>query len=576
MFATLWRSLNRSSARTERAAPRASRPGPRRCRPRLETLEDRTVLNAGALETTFGTNGVVVSPPFTDGLHDVAESVAIQSDGSIVVAGTSQGSTSLDFSVARYTPDGSLDKNFGSGGHVLTDFLHGNDVARGVALQVLNGKTYIVAAGFAWNGSRDEFAVVRYSPDGSLDTSFGSGGKVMVGFTGDARANAVAVQTNGRIVLAGMNGSAGNAFLLARLTSTGSLDTTFNGTGKVATDMGGLADARSVVLQADGKIVVAGLCIQSTPADFALARYTPLGALDPMFGTGGKVLTDFAGDVDVASGVVVQADGKIVAGGRAKVGGQEVFALARYTPGGALDPMYGTGGKVTTSFNGGTCRANAITLQADGKIVAAGSQGPIPDGCEFALARFTTGGALDKTFGTGGLVATRLESGNNQSQALGVALQANGTIVAAGLYENFETGGTFHVALALYQGDPLLALPPPLRNVTPLLHLFSKPLPGSPQGRQQRRRVTLLNTSGEAITGPLWLVLDHLPRKVRLRHKAGVTTVQGTPGSPYVAVALPGGVLNPGQRVSIVLDFSNPRMRKIHYTPLVLEGGGVL
>ena len=242
--------------------------------------------------------------------------------------------------------------------------------------------------------------------------------------------------------------------------ASGALDATFGIGGKVTTDFAGDSDeARGVVLQPDGKIVAAGAANtegsrdRGSGGDFALARYNPNGALDATFGTGGKVTTDFNGDDDAAFGVVLQPDGKIVAAGAAKTSyrGQD-FALARYNPNGTLDATFGTGGKVTTDFNGDDDAAFGVVLQPDGKIVAAGAAKTSYRGQDFALARYNPNGTLDATFGTGGKVTTDF---NGDDAAFGVVLQPDGKIVAAGA-ANTEgsrdrgSGGDF--ALARYLG----------------------------------------------------------------------------------------------------------------------------
>jgi uncharacterized delta-60 repeat protein len=143
-------------------------------------------------------------------------------------------------------------------------------------------------------------------------------------------------------------------------------------------------------VQGDGKLVAAGYALTETSRDFALARYQPNGSLDAGFGTGGKVTTDFTGFVDEANGVAVQADGKLVAVGVARFPtGLDFsdFALARYQPNGTLDAGFGTGGKVTTDFSGGEDLGQAVAVQGDGRLVAAGLTAT-PTCCDFALARY--------------------------------------------------------------------------------------------------------------------------------------------------------------------------------------------
>jgi uncharacterized delta-60 repeat protein len=315
---------------------------------------------------------------------------------------------------------------------VTTDFAGGSDLAFGVALQP-DGK--IVAAGTATRGATiiSDFALARYNPDGSLDATFGSAGKVTTDFGGDSdRAQSVALQPDGKIVAAGTTstpGVSGADFALARYNPDGSLDATFGSAGKVTTDFGGGAEA--VALQPDGKIVAAGSASPGATifSDFALARYNPDGSLDATFGSGGKVTTEFTANFDQANTVALQPNGKIVAAGRTGAGTSHDFALARYNPDGSLDATFGSGGKVTTDFTGGSDQAFGVALQPNGKIVAAGTAhtGTI---LEFALVRYKKHGGLDPSFGSGGKVTTDFTGSNDL--AFGVTLQPDRKIVAVG------------------------------------------------------------------------------------------------------------------------------------------------
>ncbi|HQH86392.1 MAG TPA: tandem-95 repeat protein, partial [Anaerolineaceae bacterium] len=203
-------------------------------------------------------------------------------------------------------------------------------------------------------------------------------------------AHAVAVQADGKIVAAGYteNGSTYD-FALARYNSDGSLDTTFSGDGLLTTDFGSDSDyACAVALQADGKIVAAGSADNGSNTDFALARYNPDGSLDITFSGDGKLTNDFGSGYDHAQAVAVQADGKIVAAGYASNGSNDDFALARYNPDGSLDTTFSGDGLLTTAFGSGNDGADAVAVQADGKIVAAGSAYN-GSNLDFALARYT-------------------------------------------------------------------------------------------------------------------------------------------------------------------------------------------
>ena len=244
-------------------------------------------------------------------------------------------------------------------------------------------------------GSGQDFAIARYSFKGDLDTTFGTQGKVITDFGGDDRAEAVALQSDGRIVVAGRSGG---DFALARYTTTGALDTTFDGDGLVTTDFSGGQDAAfAVAVQPNAEIIVAGATAAGGSSDFALARYTPDGSLDaspgPLeagFGVDGLVTTDFGGtDPEGAAGLALQQDGGIVAVG----GALSDFALARYDFVGGPDPTFGTGGKLTTDFTG-VDTAEAVVVQADGKIVVGGTTSA---GDDFAVARYQGGSSQGST-----------------------------------------------------------------------------------------------------------------------------------------------------------------------------------
>jgi uncharacterized delta-60 repeat protein len=326
-----------------------------------------------------------------------------------------------------FAAGGELDTTFGGDGKVTTSFT-GGGYANAVAIQS-DGK--IVAAG----GTGTKFAVARYDTDGALDPTFGTDGKVTTGFTDGGSANAVAIQSDGKIVAVGISGGlSSEEFAVARYDTDGALDSTFGTDGIVTTDLTpGWDEAKGVAIQANGKIVAAGL---GTPGSlwrprFALARYRSDGTLDTSFGDGGTVLTKF-GMGAVARAIVLQPDDKMVVAGTA--GGS--FAVARYGPHGGLDTSFGNQGKVVTLLPGDAPgNANAIALQPDGKIVVAGSY----DFFRFALARLRVHGKLDTTFGGDGFVITDVGQGGEQWVS-GLVIQSNGRIVAAGTGGPHEYG----------------------------------------------------------------------------------------------------------------------------------------
>jgi uncharacterized delta-60 repeat protein len=346
-----------------------------------------------------------------------------------------------------------------AGGTAWWDYWPANGGANAVALQP-DGK--IVATGIGEPSlNAHDFMLARYGADGVPDSNFGKNGKVLTDFGGSESANALAIQSDGKIVVVGYSNASGSYdFALARYTTNGTLDTSFGTGGKVLTDFGsGSTDlATALAIQPNGEIVVAGYSLaKDRTDDFALARYTASGTLDASFGTGGEVLTSFGSSASGrAEAVAIQRNGEIVLAGGTSGPKLNKFALARYTTSGTLDKSFGTGGEVLTGFRSSNhSSADGIAIQKNGKIVAVGSTRHAGV-THFALARYTARGLLDPRFGTGGRVLTRFGS-SSQSQALAVAIQADGKIVAAGYgtyvvkFPEFDcSGDRDSIALARY------------------------------------------------------------------------------------------------------------------------------
>ncbi|HVE58281.1 MAG TPA: delta-60 repeat domain-containing protein, partial [Pyrinomonadaceae bacterium] len=380
--------------------------------------------------------------------------VAIQADGKIVVAGNLVKNWNSDFALVRYNPDGSLDTSFDGDGKVITPVLIGNDYARNVAIQA-DGK--IVAIGFSYNGATEDFAVVRYNPNGSLDTSFDGDGKVTTDFLGATdQAHAVAIQTDGRILVGGnaANGTF-NSIAIARYNTDGALDTSFDSDGKVLTDiLAGHDNANSLAVQTDGKIVAAGQSSVGVGWQIGLVRYNPNGSLDSSFDGDGKLTTVVLGNSDLANSVAIQTDGKIVIGGfcGGMVSGHYVngFAVVRYNPNGSLDTSFDGDGKATTVILSGNNVANALAIQTDGKIVAAGySDNDTAFEKFFSVVRYNANGSLDASFDEDGKTTNSV--GSRISSAQAVAIQSDGKIVVAG--NGYLLNNDVDFALARYNAD---------------------------------------------------------------------------------------------------------------------------
>ncbi|MFN2438826.1 MAG: T9SS type A sorting domain-containing protein, partial [Chitinophagaceae bacterium] len=341
---------------------------------------------------------------------DEGRSIAVQSDGKVVVAGRSD--NGIDFGVVRYNTDGTLDNTFDGDGIVVTSISPSNDVASGVAIQS-DGK--IVVAGYSLVGTTFDFALVRYNTDGSLDNTFDGDGIVTTPIgSGDDIGRSLVIQGDGKIVVAGytFNGT-NNDFAAARYNTDGTLDNTFDTDGKVSDAIGaGNDEARSVIIQTDGKLVLAGRSNNGTNDDFALIRYNINGSLDNTFDTDGKVTTAVGTGNDVINDIARQGDGKLVVAGRSLVSGIDHVVLGRYNTNGSPDNTFDGDGFVITPIGATDDNARAVVLQNDAKIIAAGFSFNGTDN-DFALARYNPNGTLDNTFDGDGKVTTDFASSDD-------------------------------------------------------------------------------------------------------------------------------------------------------------------
>ncbi len=389
----------------------------------------------GGLDRCFNFTGKV-STTIGSSISATARAVAIQPNGKIVVVGTSLSRFTYDFTIVRYNPNGSLDNNFGAAGIQRTDFAFGTDQANAVAVQS-DGK--IVVAGSSSSDTDSNFALARYNPNGSLDTTFGGTGKIVTSLSlGADVATSMALQSDGKIVVAGYDFSPlqGNNFALARYNLDGSLDTTFGVGGKKQTTFTASSDdqANAVAIQSDGKIVLAGYSRDdagSAKNVGALARFNPDGSLDISFDSDGKLIIDHEGIDTYIHALIIQTDGKIVVAGATDVG--HVFmSVERFESDGQPDTGFGKNGFQGISFSGTADVAFALAVQPDGKIIV-GGQGHIDnvsvDLDDFGLARLNTNGSPDLAFGTDGKLVTNL---NGSDTAFALAIQRDGKIVAAG------------------------------------------------------------------------------------------------------------------------------------------------
>ena len=341
---------------------------------------------AGVLDTTFSGDGQVTID--IDSEHDLAYSVAIQSDGKIVVGGVSgYASANAEFGLARLTSAGELDTSFSTDGKLEVGFGFGDDILGSVAIQ---GDGKVVAAGYGHNGTNFDVAVARVSTSGVLDTDFSDDGKVLVP-VGDGHdyGYAVEVASDGDIVVAGSShNGADDDVAVVRLTTTGVLDTAFDSDGLVTTAIGGGADVgRSLAIASDGDIVVAGSSNNGANEDVAVVRYTSAGALDTEFSADGKATFIVGSADDNGRAVAIQSDGKIVVVGESNNGANDDVAVLRLSAAGALDTGFSGDGTLTTGIGSGNDVGYGVAVASTGRIVVAGVSRGVDD--DFAVVAYT-------------------------------------------------------------------------------------------------------------------------------------------------------------------------------------------
>jgi uncharacterized delta-60 repeat protein len=408
------------------------------------------------LDPAFGFGGEVLTD-FGFGRDDQALALAIQPDGKIVAAGrASIPGNGTDFAVARYNPDGSPDSSFGLAGIATVDFFGSNDRATGVAVQP-DGKIVVGGDVFNTNTGNTDFGLARLNADGSVDNSFDLDGKVTTDLSLNDLANALILQPDARIVLAGsvLDSQFTKDFALVRYNSDGSLDSGFGSGGKVVTDFFHNSDeVSSAILCPDGSLLAVGFAGgATTQRDFAIARYNTDGSLDTTFGIGGKATIDFFGRIDEARGVAVQPDGRIVLAGSAFNGTTLAdFGLTRFNADGTLDTSFGTSGKVTTDFFRNLDEAQAVVVLADGSIIAAGRAFASGSNSDFALVGYDGNGKLNPDFGVNGRLTTDFRGKSDQGFKMVLDLDSRLVVAGAATVANFSQD--FAVARYLLQLAP--------------------------------------------------------------------------------------------------------------------------
>jgi uncharacterized delta-60 repeat protein len=447
---------------------------PRRCpyRPRLEALEDRCLLSAGALDPTFGAGAGFVSTSLSNATQDTAGRVLVQPSGNIVVVGgtsvpvtttTKHGSTTSNvpaFGVVTYNADGSLDTAFGSGG-IVRQLFAGSSAVHNLtaALEPMGtaGDSKILLAGMDYAGQY-RVAMMRLNANGTLDTTFGNNGQVVTLIpTSGINSVGIAVTSSGQILAVGED-YPNNTVVLARYNPDGSLDTTFGSGGEATTPFSNNLKVRAMALQPDGKIVVAATYQTGTnanPADEGMAlRYNTNGSLDTTFGNGGIAATAIPFGVSPNTSYRAVAvypnagtanDGKIIAVGTVTGPGtpgappnETEFAAVRYNPNGSLDTTFGGGAGYEVipdpTITYPKDYADGVAIESDGKLIIVGNSDGGPGVTYSQVVRLNVDGSLDNTFGKGGHVVTAIGTTTNGTTSFfeGVAIQPDGKIDAVG------------------------------------------------------------------------------------------------------------------------------------------------
>ena len=391
------------------------------------------------LDTSFSGDAMAITA-FTGG-QDRGVGAVVQSDGKVVVAGTSDyHGTGSKYAIARYDTNGSLDTSFSGDGKKELDLCGSNNrnQVHDIALQS-DGK--IIVAGYCLSSTQD-FALVRFNTNGSVDTSFNSAynGVAVTNIEGADQLKAIAIQNDGKIVAAGTSGN--GKFSLARYDSNGTLDNTFDSDGKVTLVVGDASSCgaftggsiEGVAIQSDGKIIVSGLVCYSGNWTVYAERFENNGSVDTSF-----ITSPISGDGDLyVEDMAMQKDGKIVVVGyRYKSGSSNRMFVCRYNTNGMPDTTFDSDGKVETLI-GSRSEAYGVSIQSDGKIVVFGQSANGVTGDDFALVRYNKDGSLDTTFDDDGIVTTQVNSGTAEMDRCygGVLSPSNNAIFAVGHWEN--------------------------------------------------------------------------------------------------------------------------------------------
>ncbi|MEY3398211.1 MAG: hypothetical protein RL220_805 [Bacteroidota bacterium] len=395
---------------------------------------------AAQLDVSFGNSGIVITD--FEISNDQAYCVTTDNQGRILTAGSSDAEGGIGFGIVRYLENGQPDPEFGVNGFAV--FVPGSTAALAYDITTYADNRIILC------GMIDgQFGAMRLSEDGSPDNNFGENGVTIIDLPGFIdRAEAVEIDSNGKIVIAGYSGDIGsNDFAVVRLNEDGSVDESFGNNGSAIVPVLEENDeAKGMAIQADGKILLAGSSYNGLQTDLAVVRFNTDGSLDETFSGDGKMTFDLGSSYDAVNDIIVQPDGKILLAGESWFWPNFAMLVARLNPDGNFDNGFGNAGISLSAFSQFTSPANCIELQTDGKIIAAGYV-MLATEYDFALVRLMADGSPDNSFGTDGKVVTH--PGDSYDQINASVMQSDGKLVVAG--SQYESKSSYNFCLARYE-----------------------------------------------------------------------------------------------------------------------------
>lgn len=449
---------------------------------------------SGTYDTSFNGTGMVMGN-YTSG-NNSADNMVIQSDGKIVVSGATGTSSNINTGVSRYNTDGTIDTTFGTNGKM--SFSSGTGTKSYLYDMALQTDGKIVIAGYRWTGSEGDFVMARLNADGTLDNTFGVNGIAIFDKGLSEVAESFAINPDGSFIVSGY---VDDNYTLLKVKNNGMIDTTFGNNGWVTTVFQSLsASSKSTSINAAGRIIVGGMGVGANQSEFVMAAYNPNGTLDTTFGQGGKINFHIGYDNDFGLRVLQLENGKILFGGHSYVGSTPLryeLAIVRLNANGSFDTSFGENGIFKSRFyENGRSYLEGMVLQSDGKLVVTGSAN-VNSEENYGILRITENGQLDTTFGEEGKVIQQIEF--NYSISKNIALQSDGKIVVAGDAMPFNGAGPAQFFIARYL-NPLLAVQN-VKNATAALY----PNPASDQitiewkGSNKEYQAEIYNMVGQKV-----------------------------------------------------------------------------